>query len=343
MSERGVVAIIMVIVVITVLIILTGGLAVLTPTGYKSYHFSKDRAQALYLAEAGISSAIWEIKGDGYLPIDYDSDAKIGSIFTASLGDGSYSVDRTAIMPSRGGVEATSKHGSLGDLDNPKYYLYQLTSTGEINGVSRQAEVTHKVIIDIEEFKHIASYTSSCDITGAYQTLVLPRPLMDYFRSNADPDHIYESGFTSSAGDNLFGVYYVQGNTTLREMTTLHGTIVVENGWLTIENQCTIDPSQNPDFSRCDFPAILVYSASGNDILIKKESTIKGLIYAHNPIITQGDCQIEGVLIGTKIKIGANNQIVYEEVSPPGFWGGTSSSGGTTRKVSLELGTWQSS
>ncbi len=341
MSERGVVAIIMVIVVITVLIILTGGLAVLTPTGYKSYHFSKDRAQALYLAEAGISSAIWEIKGDGYLPIDYDSDAKIGSISTASLGNGSYSVDCTAIMPSRGGVVATSEHGSLGDLDSPKYYLYQLTSTGEINGVSRQAEVTHKVIIDIEEFKHIASYTSSCDITGAYQTPVLPRPLMEYFRNNAN--HIYESGFTSSAGDNLSGVYYIRGNTTLKEMTTLDGTIVVEDGWLTIEDQCIIDSSQNPDSSKRDFPAILVYSASGNDILIKKESTIKGLIYAHNPVVTHRDCQIQGVLIGTKISTGPNNQIVYEEVSPPGFWGGTSSSGGTTRKVSRELGTWQSS
>ncbi len=340
MSERGVVAIIMVIVVITVLIILTGGLAVLTPTGYKSYHFSKDRAQALYLAEAGISSAIWEIKGDGYLPIDYDNDAKIGSISTASLGDGSYSVDCTAIMPYRGGVEATSEHGSLGYLDSDKYYLYQLTSTGEINGVSRQAQVTHKVIIDIEEFKHIASYTSRCDITGAYESKLLPRPLMDYFRSNAD--HIYEGGFTSHPGSHLYGVYYVQGNANLKEMTTLRGTMVVEGGNFTVQCQNTIDPSLNPDVSKRDFPAIVVYGGTGN-VSIKEETNINGLIYASSSVVTLEDCNIKGVIIADNITVGPNNQIVYQEVSPPGFWGGTSSSGGTTRKVSREPGTWQSS
>ncbi len=340
-GEKGAAAVVMIIIVITVLLTLIGGLVLLTSTGYKSYHFSKDRAQALYLAEAGISSAIQEIKGDGYLPVDHYGGG-IGSVSQTSLADGSYSVSCIVIMPFRGGVEASSEHGSLGELDSPKYYLYQLTSTGEINGISRQAQATYKVTIDIEEFKHIASYTSSCNIAGAYQTPVLPSPLMEFFRNNAD--YIYESGFTSGSGDNLAGVYYVQGNARLNKETTLQGTIVVDGGTLTIEKECEIDPSKNPDSFKRDFPAIVVYGTSGN-VTIKKETKINGLIYASSSVTTHNDSEIEieGVIIADEITVWPNNEIEYEEVSPPGFWGGTSSSGGTTRKVSLESGTWQSS
>jgi len=338
-DEKGVAAVAMIIIVIIALVTLIGGLALLTSTGYKSYHFSKDRAQALYLAEAGISSAIREIKGDGYLPVDYYGEG-IGSVSQTSLEGGSYSVNGEATMPSRGGVEATSEHGSLGEFDDPQYYEYHLTSTGEISGVSRQAQVTYKVTIDIEEFKHIASYTSSCNMAGAYQTPILPSPIMEFFRNNAD--YIYESGFTSGKNDNLAGVYYVEGNAKLKEKTTLEGTIVVDGGKLTIEKECQIDPSGNPDPSKRDFPAIVVYGGTGN-VIIKKETQINGLSYTSNSLNTQKDCKIKGVIIADNITLGQDNTIEYQEVFPPGFWGGTSASGGTTRKLSLEPGTWQSS
>ena len=337
----------MIIIVIIALVTLVGGLALLTSTGYKGYHFSKDRAQALYLAEAGISSAIREIKGDGYLPVDYYGEG-IGSVPQTSLEGGSYSVNGEATMPSRGGVEATSEHGSLGELDDPQYYEYKLTSTGEISGVSRQAQVTYRVSIDIEEFKHIASYTNSCDpelvMAGAYQTPVLPSPIMEFFRDNAD--HIYESNFTSGTEDKLLGVYYVQGDAHLRQGTTLEGTIIVDGreagGTLAIEKTCEIDPSKNPDSSEQDFPAIVVYGGTGN-VIIKKETQINGLSYTSNSLNTQKDCKIKGVIIADNITLGQDNTIEYQEVFPPGFWGGTSASGGTTRKLSLEPGTWQSS
>jgi len=340
-DEKGVAAVVMIIIVITALLTLIGGLVLLTCTGYKSYHFSKDRAQALYLAEAGISSGVREIKGDGYLPADYYGGG-IGLIPQTSLGDGSYSVSCTATMPSRGGLEVISEHSSLGELDNPKYYQYQLTSTGDIDGVSRQAQATYKVTVDIEEFKHIASYTTSCNIAGAYQTPVLPSPIMEFFRNNAN--YIYESSFTSGTGDNLAGVYYVQGDACLKKETTLEGTIVVDGGTLTIEKECEIDPSENPDSFKRDFPAIVVYGGTGN-VSIKKETKINGLIYASSSVTTHNDpeIEIEGVIIADEITVWPNNEIEYEEVSPPGFWGGTSVSGGTTRKVSLESGTWQSS
>ncbi len=345
-GEKGAAAVVMSIIVITVLLTLIGGLVLLTSTGYKSYHFSKDRAQALYLAEAGISSAIQEIKGDGYLPEDYydeEGEEGIGSVPQTSLGDGSYSVDCTAIMPSRGGVQATSEHGSLGDLDVPRYYEYQFTSTGEIYGVSRQAQATYEVRIDIKEFKHIASYTDSCNIAGAELTQVLPVPLMDFFWDSAD----YKYTTDTVLSGELEGIHYVKGNARLEQGATLKGTIVVDGGELTIEKECEINPSKNPDPSKQDFPAIVVYGTSGNVVIEKgtknKETEINGLVYASNSVETNKNCNIKGVIIGEEITVGQNNEIEYEEVSPPGFWGGTSNSGGTTRKVSLESGTWQSS
>lgn len=342
-DEKGVAAVVMIIVVIIVLLTLIGGLVLLTSTGYKSCQFSKDRVQALYLAEAGLSSAIREIKGDGYLPFDYDSDGKIGSISSTSLGDGSYSVDCATIMPSRGGEEATGEHGSLGGLDDPQYYQYQLTSTGEMNGVSRQAQATYKVTVDIEEFKeskYVAYYTSSCSdkiITEACQTEVLPSPIMGFFRNNAD---YIKSGFTSSKNANLAGVYYVQGDAKLKQKTTLKGTIIVDGGTLTIGRECIINPSKNPDSS--DFPAIVVYGGTG-EVIVQNKTTIKGLIYASNSVNIKKECTIKGVIIADVIEVGKDNKIKYKQISPPGFWGGTSASGGTTRKVSLESGTWQSS
>jgi len=130
--EKGAAAIILVIVVIIALLTLIGGLVLLTTTGYKSYHFSKDRAQALCLAEAGISSAIREIKDDE----DNDEDGGVGSIseipLTYSDGSlaGSYRVD---CVP--------------GDSS------YTLTSTGIVNKdstneVKRTVEMTVEMTVE---------------------------------------------------------------------------------------------------------------------------------------------------------------------------------------------------
>jgi len=121
-------------VVIIALLTLIGGLVLLTSTGYKSYHFSKDRAQALYLAEVGISSAIREIKDNE----DHDEDGVVGSISDATLAysdlslAGSYSVEWV--------------------LDGSSYTL---TSTGIVNKgseneVERTVQVTVQVTVESE-------------------------------------------------------------------------------------------------------------------------------------------------------------------------------------------------
>ena len=112
------------IVVIIALLTLIGGLVLLTSTGYKSYHFSKDRAQALYLAEGGISSAIREIKGG----------EEEGSISDATLAysdnslAGSYSVEWV--------------------LDGSSYTV--ITSTGMVNKGSDENEVERTVQVTVQ-------------------------------------------------------------------------------------------------------------------------------------------------------------------------------------------------
>jgi len=312
-NESGVAAIALVVMVIIILLTLMGGLVLLTTTGYKSYHFSKDRAQALYLAEAGISQALQEIrdKEDGLIPetpLTY-SDGSLAGLYS---------------------VECLSS----GDP------TYTLTSYGYVNKDSTN-EVKRTVSAKyreegIEEFKHIASYKSSCSQClidlGAYETSNIPIPDMEFFRNNAD--YIYTSGFTSNKNDNLNGIYYVQGDAKLSQGTILDGTIVVDGGKLTVERQCEIDPSENPDAS--DFPAIVVYGGTGN-VTIKRETKINGLIYASNSVTTHNnpEIEIEGVIIADEITVWENNKIEYKEVSPPGFAGGTPA-------VSLVPGSWQS-
>lgn len=315
---------------ITALLALIGGLVLLTSTGYRSYHFSKNRAQALYLAEAGISSAIREIKDNE----DHDEDGGVGSIseilLTHSDGSlaGSYSVECV-----------------LGGSS------YTLTSSGIVNKGSEN-EVERKVSAKysvpgggegIEEFRHIASYKTSCSQClidlGAYETSNMPIPDMDFFRDNAD--YIHESGFTSEE-DELTGVYYIQGDAKLRKGTTLKGTIVVDGGKLTVEKECEIDPSESPDSYKRDFPAIVVYGGTG-EVTIKKgieenETEIHGLVYASDSVQTNKHCSIEGVIIADEIEVDKDNKIESEEVSPPGFSGGTPLGGGT---VTLVPGSWQ--
>ena len=127
--EEGAAAIILVIVVIIALLTLIGGLVLLTSTGYKSYHFSKNRAQALYLAEAGISSAIQEIKDDE----DHDEDGVVGSISDATLA---YSDNSLAGFYS---VECVLGGSS-----------YTLTSTGIVNkGSTNEVERTVEVTVEV--------------------------------------------------------------------------------------------------------------------------------------------------------------------------------------------------
>jgi len=328
--EKGAAAVVIVIIVITALLALIGGLVLLTSTGYRSYHFSKNRAQALYLAEAGISSAIREIKDNE----DHDEDGGVGSIseipLTYSDGSlaGSYSVECV--------------------LDSS----YILTSTGIVNKGSEN-EVERKISAEysvpgggegIEEFRHIASYKTSCSQRlidlGAYETPNMPIPDMNFFRDNAD--YIRESGFTSDAEDELTRVYYIQGDAKLRKGTTLKGTIVVDGGKLTVEKECEIDPSESPDSYKRDFPAIVVYGGTG-EVTTKKgieenETEIHGLVYASDSVQTNKYCSIEGVIIADEIEVDKDNKIEYEEVSPPGFSGGTPLGG---RTVTLVPGSWQ--
>jgi len=109
-------------VLITVIIILTF-LAVLgmsliaflfSRTAYSQMQL--DRLKALYLAEAGISKAIWELRFD----VDPDGDGQ-GNIPKTKLGDGRFWV----------------RHN---------FQVSTLTSTGEVNSTRRVVQIKYSAI-----------------------------------------------------------------------------------------------------------------------------------------------------------------------------------------------------
>jgi len=334
-SERGLVAIAMVIIIVAVLLTLAGGLTLLTSTGYRSYHFSKDRSQALCLAEAGISQALREIKGN----TDYDEDGGVGSIsddgddlnnptLTYSDGSsaGSYWVECSQYLRYR--------------EDGSPYYAYSLISTGVLNQVSRIVTVTYNQDLSFSEFSSEVVYSTSyeqdqgCNIGEVAQVAVLPVPDLDFFHNNAD--HVYENGLVVGEGQTLAGVYYVKGNAYLDQGVTLRGSIIVESGSLIIDRNCTIDPSQNPDETKQNYPAVVV-AGDNAELNIDQSCTISGLVYSSGDVYVDQGNVIMGALVGDNITIDQGVTIALEgSISAPGFMGAGPA------EISLESGSWQS-
>jgi len=322
-NESGVAAIALVIMVVIILLTLMGGLVLLTTTGYKSYQFSKDRAQALCLAEAGISQALREIRDNE----DYDEDEGVGSI-----SDDEDDENNPTLTYSKGSSAGSYWVKCVPSGDSTTYPLY---STGTVNEISRtinaiylsglesSAAVTHKTIplnYDPDEVIIIGE---------VIQLDELPVPDMVFFHDNANH---YEVG-----GEQILtGVYYVTGNVHLSQGVTLRGSIVVEGGKLTVNKECIIDPSQNPDEIKQDYPAVVV-AGDNAKLTIVQNCTISGLVYCSDDVSVAKENTIEGALIGDDITIGKDVTITLEDsFSVPGFTGGNPA-------VILLSDTWQSS
>lgn len=333
-DESGVAAVAIVVMVVIILLILLGGLALLTTTGYKSYYFSKDRAQALCLAEAGISQALREIKEN----TDYDGDGRVGSISdddalnnpTLTYSDGS----------SAGSYSVKCSQSLLYREDGSPYYAYSLTSTGIVNEVERIVTVTYHQDLIFLEFSYAVAYSTSytedkeCNIGEVVQVSVLPIPDMDFFRENAN--YLYEDGLVVGEGQTLTGVYYVKGDVHLHKEVTLKGSIIVEGGSLNIDRGCIIDPSKNPDETKKNYPAVVV-AGDNVSLTIDKECTINGLVYCSGDIHVKKENVIMGAVVGDNITIKKGTTIGLEEpILAPGFLGAGPA------EINLEPGSWQS-
>lgn len=321
-NEEGIAAIALVVMVIIILLTLMGGLVLLTTTGYKSYQFNKNRAQALYLAEAGISSAIRKIKDEGVGSISDDEDDENNPTLTYSDDSlaGSYWVE---CEPSG---------------DSTTYPLY---STGTVNEISR---TINAIYLSGLEFSYAVGHSNTIDpptkdkrekkniIIGGevIQLNELPVPDMDFFYDNANHYVVGEEPI-------LTGVYYVTGNVYLNQGVTLRGSIVVEGGNLTIDKECIIDPSQNPDEIKQNYPAVVV-AGDNVKLTIAQNCTMSGLVYCSDEVKVKNENVIMGALVGDSIAIDQDVTIMLENsISVPGF------QGAGLVEISLVPGTWQSS
>ncbi len=335
-NERGVAAIMMVVMVVTVFMSLAGALSLLTRTGYDNYHFSKNRAQALSVAEAGIAGAIREIKGN----TDYDGDGGVGSI--SNDGNG---LNNPTLTYSDGAVAGSywvQCSRSVGYRpDGSPYYAYSLVSTGSTPQIERVVSGTYDQDLSFSGFDYAVGYTTSyeddddCDIGEVNQLSSLPVPNMDFLRDNAD--YVYESGLIVGPGETLTGVYYVRGDVYFDQGVTLYGSIIVEDGTLIIDRDSTIDPSQNPDFSKQNYPAVVV-AGDGAELNIDQNTTIVGLVYSSGDIYVDQGCEIQGSVVGDSISI--DREVTISLQAPLYVLG--FGEVGLVVEVSLEAGTWQS-
>lgn len=113
MNRSGMV-LILALVVVTVLGIFGACLSVLTSTGSINAQIELERTQALYLAEAGLSMSIWELKKG----IDFDEDG-LGNIPMRKLGEGYYQARH---IPSSLSIEST---GIVNDVKRKVRIIYR--------------------------------------------------------------------------------------------------------------------------------------------------------------------------------------------------------------------------
>lgn len=112
-GRKGMV-LILALIVVTTLGIFSVCLSTLISTGITRAQVKLERTQALYLAEAGLSMSIWELK-EG---VDFDQDG-LGNIPLKKLGSGTY---QAIHIPSMLTIEAT---GSVSGVKRKVRIIYR--------------------------------------------------------------------------------------------------------------------------------------------------------------------------------------------------------------------------
>lgn len=112
-GEDGMV-LVMALMVVTALGIFAACLSTLISAGSMKAQLELERTQALYLAEAGLSASIWELKKG----IDFDEDG-LGNIPPKKFGPGTYQVTH---IPSMLAIEAA---GTVNDVNRKVRIIYR--------------------------------------------------------------------------------------------------------------------------------------------------------------------------------------------------------------------------
>jgi hypothetical protein len=258
-----------------------------------------NRRLAFYAAEAGINRAIWKIKNStGY----YWDKGITGDPFITSgggfqvAGDADFYVKTTFV-----GRDGTP-------VDQMTHWLL-IESKG-----SRVEEVTVRVILEAESFRHVVLYVRvyhPFDATVEWlpeggldplQVDELPQIDFQYYRNIAD--FYYPGNYTFSEPLKP-GIHYVEGNATILAPININGGTIVAEGHIMIRGSGTAtisSPAKVPDSSPF-YPAYYPALMAGGDIIKDNDVNLvaNGLIYAEGEIIlhcARSWFEVSGVMMG---------------------------------------------
>jgi len=336
LKNRKAVAMLFTFLIIFALTAATVGFVYLSKMQARQSKYDVDTAQALWIAEAGIQQAIYNIRNDGSFR------AQIGDInspayVNATLAGGSFSVtvyqlsapagnQVTLNMISTGTVGSVQRVASQTMLvDTTHAFSYAAhafgthvdfqDSTGEING-------------DLAAINFIKNY-DDMTVNGTITQQsgqANPAPVdMNAYAGIADsiegPGFKFDKNTTYGApGAEL--IWYIQGNVNIESNVIIYGTVVAEGNISLMQNEnFTID-------SASGYPALLAGNNIKGDGLTN--ASMSGVIYADNNIDLDSTANVTifGSVVSdnnTHLRYGTNLILNHDpdlDDNPPPYFSG---------------------
>jgi hypothetical protein len=320
-TQQGAAAISLAIIIVFCFMTLSGALSLLTVSGYKSYHMSAARTQAIYVAEAGLSAALREMKDNQ----DYDSNGTVGGLSTATLYDGAglrigdYTVTRSGGDPYT--LTASGIRYQINKTITAAVSGIALFAGGDIYFKKKTININGHIYANNKIFYRNTSLVSingnanaNNTITGTPSSItgysntgvadIAPLPVLDfdYWKSEAQASGTYYGGDYAFGDESLSGIVYVDGDATINKNSALsitNGCLVATNNiWGKDGGSIIVTHASSASAA---YPGL---ASQNGKITLDGGATITGLIYANgnivlSPIKENSDITIGGALIST--------------------------------------------
>jgi len=204
-----------------------------------------------------------------------------------------------------------------------------LTATGMVGQVTRTVRVN---VFEDYPFNHIVAYQNQLDTSNFYLSCLdghgiawfssIPAPDLNYYYSRANYIYNDDQTFDGTMPD---GIYFVDGSVTMKNGTTLNGTMIVTGG-IKFIGQVTISAQQMPD-TNLYYPAIIAADTAQteSDVSGTPQLTINGMVYSSGFVLFKGKL-ISGPIVANKVilksgvDIDDGGSLRYYHY-PPGFPG----------------------
>jgi Tfp pilus assembly protein PilX len=327
-GKRGMILILTFIIMIT-LIAVTSVFLCMTSVQARGSGYAILRAKALWLAEAGLQKALYQLNTDP----NYQSNP---TPISGSLGDGTYSV--TAVK--NVSVYAFTSVGTVSSISRKVTYSVALTSSTLVRAIHADGStldfqnstgVVNGNVSCHVQIKNYAGMTINGTITENFPTV---RPGLDYayYQNIATAAGQYVNGTKTFENATYTGVWYVKGKVTIGNNAIINGSVIGEGSIdfaKAVTNvQITADPITNYPALACQQNISTTASGAGGDKIGLQNSAITGLILAGNNISFNWiiNSTITGTILagnnitmsdGTGITINYTDNIFAP--MPPGF------------------------